>query len=102
MKSKQNIPSLLCGKSSATKDQLRKRPIIKENTKMELITSPWGLVITVLCIVALISLVIRFWNKSKKEVLYFEKLKPKDIFPTMRIPPKLNGQQEREPENDND
>ena len=68
---------------------------------MELFSSPWILVFITLSIVVLIYLVINFFNKTKKEVLFYEKLRSAGIFPTIRKPPKPKDLKESNSENDN-
>ena len=56
---------------------------------MELFTNPWFIIFTVLNIVALIYLAIKFRYKTKKEEpLLFERLRDADVNITIRTPPK--------------
>ena len=66
---------------------------------MEFISSPWFLIFIVLSIVAVIYFAIKFFNRTRKEVLFYEKLRSAGIFPTIRKPPKPSDLKEHESEN---
>ena len=55
---------------------------------MELFTNPWFIIFTVLNIIALIYLAIKFRYKTKEEPLLFERLRDADVNITIRTPPK--------------
>ena len=67
---------------------------------MELLTNPWFIVFTVLNILVLIYLAIKFRYKSKKKVLLFEKLRKAGIHPTIRKPPKASDLKENNTNNE--
>ena len=55
---------------------------------MEFLTNPWFLTITLINILALIYLAIKFRYKTKEEPLLFERLRDADVHITIRTPPK--------------
>jgi hypothetical protein len=55
---------------------------------MELFTNPWFIGFTVINIIAMIYLGIKFYYKNKKEPLLFDRLKDADVHITIRTPPK--------------
>ena len=59
---------------------------------MEFLTNPWFIIFTVLNIVAMIYLAIKFYYKTKDEPTLLEKLRASGIHPTLRNPPDLKGE----------
>jgi hypothetical protein len=55
---------------------------------MDFLTNPWFILITVINILALIYLTIKFRYKIKEEPLLFERLRDADVHITIRTPPK--------------
>jgi hypothetical protein len=68
---------------------------------MEFLTNPWFIVFTVLNIIALIYLAIKFYYKTKNEPTLYEKLRASGIHPTLRNPPDLKGEDTSNNQNKN-
>lgn len=66
---------------------------------MDFLINPWFLAITVMNILALIYLAIKFRYKTKKEPLLFERLRDAGIHHTIRKPPKPSDLKGGDPEN---
>ena len=90
MNSKQSIPPFLT-----------QQPSQKGEQQMEFLTNPWFILFTVLNIVAMIYLAIKFYYKTKNEPTLLEKLRASGIHPTLRKPPDIKREDTSNTQNNN-
>ena len=65
---------------------------------MDFLTNPWFIAITIINILALIYLAIKFHYNPKNKPLLFERLRDAGIHPTIRKPQKPSDLKESEPD----
>ena len=68
---------------------------------MEFLTNPWFILFTVLNIVAMIYLAIKFYYKTKDEPTLLDRLRSAGIHPTLRKPSDLKGDTNSNNQNNN-